>query len=151
MMQMYSRLNEKVDAWAPLIARVFIAGIFLWAGYGKLEKFSDFAAQLGTVLPLLPGTAWAALAVIFEFGGALLLLIGYKTREAAWMLIVFTLIATVIAHTSILAPAGTLFQIDWSNALKNLAVIGGLLLVGRVGSSCLSLDMKMKERMGGIM
>jgi putative oxidoreductase len=146
MMEKCKMWCDKVDMWAPVIARVFIAIVFIMAGYQKVMGFSGLASNLGTALKVLPGTAWALLAVVFELGGALLLLAGYKTRLASWMLIIFTVIATLIVHTSMLAPAGVPFQVDWVSALKNLAIIGGLLLVAKHGADKMSMDNKMMNR-----
>ena len=110
----------------------------------KIKSFAPFAGSLGNILPVLPSMAWGGLAVLFEVGGALLILVGYKTRIGAWMLIVLTIIATIIGHTTVFAPTGTPFQVDWVGALKNLAIIGGLLLVAKHGNNYMSLAQKMR-------
>lgn len=143
--------SNKVDMWAPVIARVFIAIVFLFAGWQKIAGFSQLSANLGTALHVLPGMVWAGLAVIFEVGGALSILVGYKTRIGAWMLVIFTVIATVLVHTSVLAPAGVPFQVDWVSVLKNLAIVGGILLVAKHGSEMMSMDRKMANNMGNTM
>ncbi len=65
----------------------------------------------------------AGLAVLFKLGGGLALLVGWKAREAAWALIAFTLAAILMAHMN------WADQNQMTQALKNLSIIGGLLMV----------------------
>jgi len=57
--------------------------------------------------------------LIVKIGGGTALALGIHTREAAWALIFFTAAATAVAHLG----EGQMVQ-----ALKNLAIIGGLLV-----------------------
>lgn len=109
-------------SWYKLIGRVLLGLVFLLAGWMKLTGFSALVSQLaqtGFPLPVLS----AVLAVIFEFGGALMLITGFHARIAAWMLIVFTAISTVVYHD----PMSN--QIQMMMFMKNIAIIGGLLYV----------------------
>ena len=134
---------DKTDRWAPFLARFFISIVFLYAAYSKLSSFS-FVTQSLSQLPIFPGLVWALLAIIFELGGAVMLLVGYKTNIASWMLIVFTIMATAIGH---IAWATSPIQFQWVEILKNLAIVGGLLLTAKHGSELYSLDKKMVNGM----
>lgn len=68
------------------------------------------------------------IAVVLKLGGGLLLLVNYKTSYAAWMLIVFTVLATLMYHTN---WSGADAQVQITQFLKNLAIIGGLLLYAK--------------------
>lgn len=118
--------------WYKLIGRILIAAVFLLAGFGKLTGFAgaeQMIAQGGFPMPAL----FTVLAIIFEFGGAILLITGFHARTAAWMLIVFTAIATLVYHN----PAGG--QMAALMFEKNLAIIGGLLYVAVAGAGKYSL------------
>src|SRR5258708_23862906 len=68
------------------------------------------------------------LAIIIEIGGGLLLGFGWKTRWAAWLVALFTLIAALAAHRFWeVDPAQYANQMN--HFLKNMAIIGGLIFV----------------------
>jgi putative oxidoreductase len=138
-MQALKNFSNKADNLAPVLARVLISLVFIYAAWFKLANFAVFTQQLGT-LPIFSGLIWVLLALAFELGGAVLLLVGYKTRQAAWALIIFTIMATIIGHAN-----WTTMQFDWLGILKNLTIIGGLLLAAKHGSEVYSLDKKMSQ------
>ncbi|MEN9551846.1 MAG: hypothetical protein RI935_223 [Candidatus Parcubacteria bacterium] len=110
-----------------LIARSFIALLFVFAGIGKAMDFDVFANSLGQMNLPVPMLA-ALIVVIIEIPVALAFAYGYKVKETGYALITFTVLATLIAHR------------DFSNqmnvimALKNLAVVGGIMAA--VACSC---------------
>lgn len=67
-------------------------------------------------------------AIVLKLGGSLMLILNYKTSYAAWMLIIFTVLATLMYHTN---WSGADAQMQITNFLKNLAIIGGLLLYAK--------------------
>ena len=113
--------------------RVFLGILFLLAGWMKLTGFAG-APQMIAAAGFPAPAFFAVLAIIFEFGGGLLLVTGFHARMAAWMLIVFTAIATVAYHNPF---AGD--QMAMIMFLKNLAIIGGLLYVTVCGAGAWSL------------
>jgi putative oxidoreductase len=121
-----------------LLARAFIAALFLVAGIRKLLTYAatvGYMAKLGFPAP----EACAAIAIVIEIGAGLMLVAGWRTRWAAWALIIFVAVATAMAHRFWQFDAAQ--QINQMNHfLKNLAVIGGLLFVASFGPGRLSLD-----------
>ena len=80
-----------------LAGRILIGAIFLNAGVRKLLGFAGtvgYFTKLGFPAP----EVFAVLAIIIEIGGAILLIIGWKTRWVAWLLSLFVLIAAFAAH-----------------------------------------------------
>jgi putative oxidoreductase len=122
----------------PLIARILIAPLFLVAGYNKLMAVAGTAgyfAKLGFPMPEI--MVWVAIAI--EIGGGLLLLIGWKTRWVAWLLIAFVAIATFMAHRFWAVDAAQ-YANQLNAFLKNIAVIGGLLMFVAHGPGSASVD-----------
>lgn len=105
---------------ATLIARLFLAALFLLAGLGKITGYEATQAYMesggvpGILLPLV---------ILLEVGGGLLLAIGYQARLVALLLAGFSVLAAILYH----ADFGN--QIQMAMFLKNLAVAGGLLLI----------------------
>lgn len=111
------------------LPRILLALVFVFGGFGFLTNFAATVAYVQSGLdPLglgsLAATATAA-AIVLKLGGGIMLLLNYQTRLAASMLIVFTVAATLLYHTDWSGPQGAMQQTQF---LKNLAIIGGLLL-----------------------
>jgi putative oxidoreductase len=122
----------------PLVGRILLAAIFLVAGYGKLMAFagtSGYFAKLG----FPAADAMTVIAILVELGGALLLIAGWRTRWAAWALILFVAIATFAAHRFWEFDAAQ-YRNQMNHFLKNLALIGGLLFVVAFGPGRMAVD-----------
>jgi putative oxidoreductase len=121
-----------------LIGRIFLSAIFLVAGVRKLlgvAATTAYFTKLGFPAPEI--VTW--IAIIIELGAGLMLLFGWRTRIAAWALVVFVVIATAMAHRFWeFEPAQMQNQVN--HFLKNLALIGGMLYVIAFGPGRLSLD-----------
>jgi putative oxidoreductase len=117
----------------PLLGRVLIGLPFLMSGLGKLGAYAATTAYIGSVgLPLAP-LGWA-IAVAFEVGGGLLLVFGFRAREVAIGLSVFTLATAVFFHRNFAD------QNQMIHFLKNIMIIGGLLQIAHFGAGRHSLD-----------
>ena len=124
--------------YGPVAGRILIAIIFIFAGFGKITGFGGTAGYIASKgLPL--ASVLAAGAIIVEFGGGILLAIGYKTRLAAAAIALFTLAAAVIFHNFWGVPADQV-QNQMIHFLKNIAITGGLLQVVAFGAGSFSLD-----------
>lgn len=123
----------------PLIARILLAAIFFRSGLGKLlDPAGTQQFMAGAGIPLTP--LFLAGAIVSELGGALSVLLGYKARWGAIALIIFLIPATLIFHTNFADS----MQIN--QFLKNLAIIGGLLMVTYSGPGPISLDERASSR-----
>lgn len=133
---------ELIKHYGPLAGRVLMALIFLMSGYGKLTDFSGTVGFMaGKGMPM--AEFLAAGAMVFELGGALMLVLGWKMRWGALMLILFTIPATIIFHNFWAADAAE-YQGQLINFMKNLAMVGGLIYMMAFGAGPLSID-KMKD------
>jgi putative oxidoreductase len=118
--------------YLPLIARTFLSLIFLYAGIKHILDFASTQAMMSKLgIPaaglLLVGT------IVFQLLGGLSLVLGYKAKWGAILLILFLIPATLVFHS----PFNPDEQI---NFLKNLALIGALLMVFERGAGPVSLD-----------
>jgi putative oxidoreductase len=114
-----------------LVARAFMAYIFIVEGYGKIFNFSEVAGYMqghGVPTPLLP------LVILTEFGGGLLILCGLLTRPAAVALAGFAVLTALIFHNDAADPEQTI------NFQKNFAIAGGFLVLAAFGPGAWSFD-----------
>lgn len=118
---------KALSSFVLFIARVCIAAIFLSGAYSKVMAYDEtvqFMASKGfTAVPLfLFGAAFV------EFIGALSLILGYKTRFGATLLLLFLIPTTLIFHDFWNAE-GAVRALQQIEFFKNLAIFGGLLYV----------------------
>ena len=124
--------------WAGIIGRIGLAWLFLWSGYGM---FAHTASQVALMqaygMPAANILIWPT-ALVEVFAGAMLV-VGWRARWPALALIVFTVATTFIFHAYWSVPADQVMnqQIEF---IKNLAIVGGLLLVLAHGSGRYALD-----------
>ena len=121
-----------------LIGRILLAYLFIPAGIGKLG--AGFAGTVGYIaskgLPMPEVLAAAAIAV--EIGAGIALLIGFKTRWAALVLALFTLMAGLFFHNYWGVPADQV-MVQKLMFNKNLGIVGGLLAIAAFGAGAVSL------------
>ncbi|MCD8517200.1 MAG: DoxX family protein [Burkholderiaceae bacterium] len=123
-----------------LIGRLALAALFLPAGLSKISGFSGTVGYIESVgLPL--ATVGAIIAIVVEIAGGAALIAGFFTRTAAIVLAVFTLLASVFFHAYWAVPADQAFM-QQLLFYKNIAVVGGLLILAAHGAGQLSLDQK---------
>src|SRR5262245_5686217 len=83
---------------AALVGRLLLAAIFLHEAYAKLTAYSAavaYSEAFGVPGQLLP------LAIAVEFGGGLLIAIGYQTRAAALVLAAFCVATALLFHVKL--------------------------------------------------
>lgn len=121
-----------------LLGRVLIAAVFAYFGYLKLSNFHGtvgYFAKWGFPLPEVS----AVLSIAFELGGGLLLILGWKTRWVALALVLYTAIATAVAHRYWTYPSDQAFN-QMSLFFKNLSLIGALIYLATFGPGPASVD-----------
>lgn len=123
---------------AALVGRILLAALFVPAGFGKLMGFAGTVGYIASVGLPLPQVA-AVVAILVELGLGLALLVGFKTRWAAIGIALFTLVATFSFHNYWAMAADKAF-VNQLMFFKNIAVVGGLLVVWAFGPGRLSID-----------
>ncbi|WP_417346781.1 DoxX family protein [Ferrimonas sp.] len=99
--QSFFRATQSVEGLAPLALRLYLAPVFIQAGYNKLSHFEDTAAWFGNPdwgLGLPFPEVMAALAAGTEFLGGILLIVGLFTRLISIPLMVTMLVAAFAVH-----------------------------------------------------
>lgn len=118
-------------SWTPTAARIFLALLFVVGGFGKLMAFDSTVGYIGSLTNESVAPVLTILAIVFELGGGLMLLANWKTSLGIDMLIAFTVVATILGHTTFTGDKMA-DQMQYTAILKNLAIVGGLLLMARL-------------------
>ncbi|NKI71141.1 DoxX family membrane protein [Collimonas pratensis] len=109
------------------VGRILLASLFVISGTLKIVDFSGVAGYMDRI-----GVPFATLAVLaailFELGGGLAILSGWRVRPVTVAVAVFTAIATLTAHRFWQADPAAM-QNQLNHFLKNIAIIGALLML----------------------
>ncbi|MGN3974882.1 DoxX family protein [Tsuneonella sp. SYSU-LHT278] len=128
-----------MSAIAAFVGRLLLALLFVLAGIPKIIDPSGPAAMLQSAnLP-------ASLAMptgVFEVVAGLLLALGFMTRLVSILLFGFTLLTVFFFHNQFGDP------MQAAQALKNVAIAGGLLMVFAYGHMYWGYDRMRAQRKG---
>lgn len=123
-----------------VVGRIFLVAIFFLSAVGnkipKFEGVSTYMAGAGVPAPkiMLVG------AIVFLIVGSLSILIGYKARFGALLLFVFLALATYFFHNFWAISDATAAQAQQIQFLKNLGLMGAMLMIMANGAGVASLD-----------
>ena len=120
--------------------RILLAALFIPAGISKISGFAGTAGYIASKGLPLPEVG-VVIAIAVEVLAGLALLFGFGTRFAALALALFTLAATFIFHNYWTMPADQAMM-QQLMFMKNIAVVGGLLVLAAHGAGRFSVDAK---------
>jgi len=118
------------------VGRACFSAIFISAAPSHFTRPAiEYAAAQGVPLPALLVPAAGALAC----AGGLSVLLGYRARVGAWMLVAFLVPVTLFMHNFWAVADPQLAGIQKAMFLKNVSMLGGALLIAYFGSGPSSL------------
>ena len=131
-------MNNSLTNSAALAGRTLLALIFIVSGFGKITGFSGTAAFMASKgMPMTEVLLVGAIAV--EFLGGLMLVAGFKARWAAAAIFLFIIPTTIVFHNP-MGLSGQEAQAQMINLMKNVAIMGGMLMVMAFGPGAWSVD-----------
>lgn len=124
------------------VGRIFMSVVFVIAGYGKLTNIEGTASYIGTKIPAIPQLEqalgmdspmiYAYASGVVELLGGILLIVGLFTRTAAVALVIYCALIILYFHHFWDVDVAQ-FGPQRTQALKNLAIMGGLLMLALYG------------------
>ncbi|MBN2081358.1 DoxX family protein [bacterium] len=144
----HDKLAKLILRYGTLAGRIFLALIFLGAAFNKITNFAGVRGYMQSAMGGLSEGVLSFLlagAIAFLVVGGLSVLLGCQVRTGALLLFVFLVIVTPIFHPFWAVPAEQ-FQMQMVNFQKNLAIMGGLMLVMAFGAGPLSVDAWLQTR-----
>lgn len=123
--------NPAIQNLALLAARVMLSVMYIIAGYNKIggfagtQKYMESQGVPGALLPVV---------IAAELGFGLMVLFGFKTRLASFMLAGFTVLAALLFHFKLSD------QVQYLMFMKNIAISGGFLALMVAGAGSYSVD-----------
>jgi putative oxidoreductase len=141
-------MTGKVD-YANAFARIMLAAVFIYFGITQFMEIASYATRPAVLKfvamtgQIVTPTALAYIVAAIDLFGGLILLAGFLTRAAGVVLFVFVLLTLYFAH-DFWNMEGSARALNQAHFLKNLAVMGGLLLLIAYGPGRCSIDGRRK-------
>ncbi|HVV88020.1 MAG TPA: DoxX family protein [Kofleriaceae bacterium] len=134
-------VRHAVRPTTALIGRLLMSSIFLVSGFHKLVDPSGTIAAMSSQGVPAPGVLlW--IAAFAELAGGVALLTGFLTRLGALGLFLYLIPTTLVFHR-FWDASGPMAMLQQANFLKNLTIMGGLLMLVAHGPGRYSLDHKL--------
>ena len=119
------------------IGRVLLSALFLIEGFGKISMQEDVIMYMEDYgVPEILFVPATVLEILFP----LMIIVGYKTKLAAFVMALFTFTVAIIFHTDFSEGMQLIFF------LKDLAIAGGFIILFVYGSNKISLDYFLKSK-----
>jgi putative oxidoreductase len=125
------------------VGRLLFSFIFILAALGHFtHQEIVYAAAQGVPLAsiVVPMSGLVALA------GGLSILLGYRVRIGAWLIVLFLVPVTLMMHNFWAIKDPMMAQMQMAMFLKNLSMLGGALLISQFGAGPLSLDARRNSK-----
>ena len=135
-----SKNAEATSLWQGAVAvlgRFLFALIFLMAGANHFNKQSiGYGASQGVPL----ASAAVPLAGVLAIAGGLSILLGYRAKLGAWLIVLFLVPVTFLMHKFWTVQDQMMAQVQMIMFMKNISMLGGALLISHFGAGPFSLD-----------
>ena len=119
-----------------VLGRIFLSTLFLIEG---INKIFNYARTIQYMESFSVPEYLAIPAIILEILFPLLLIIGYQTKIAAFVMAIFTIAVATIFHTNFDD------HMQFITFFKDIAIAGGFIIIFVNGSGRFSLDYKLKS------
>ena len=125
-----------------VLGRVMLATIFLMSAVGnKIPNFNDVAGYMASEGVPAPKVMLSG-AIVFLLAGSLSLIVGFKARIGATLLLIFLLLATYFFHDFWTVEDAMQKQNEMIQFMKNMALMGAMLMIMANGAGPMSIDSK---------
>jgi putative oxidoreductase len=120
-----------------VLGRFLFALIFLMAGANHFNKQTiGYAASQGVPL----ASILVPLSGVIAIAGGLSILLGYRAKLGAWLLVLFLIPVSLMMHKFWTVQDPMLAQLQMILFMKNVSMLGGALLISQFGAGPFSLD-----------
>jgi len=120
-----------------VLGRFFFALIFLFAAPNHFTRQTiAFSASQGVPLACIA----VPLSGVVAIAGGLSILLGYRAKLGAWLIVLFLIPVTLMLHKFWTVQDPMMAQIQMILFMKNVSMLGGALLISQFGAGPFSLD-----------
>lgn len=135
-----SKNPEATNVWQSVVVvlgRLLFAAIFVMGGASLFSKQTvGYAASQGVPLAAIA----VPLSGVLAISGGLSILLGYRAKLGAWLIVLFLIPVTLMMHKFWTVTDPMMAQIQMVMFMKNVSMLGGALLISHFGAGPFSLD-----------
>jgi putative oxidoreductase len=131
-------MSNSSNTAVPLIGRALLSILFLVSFFLKVTGYSQMVGY-ATAKGMPMAGVGVAIAAVLELVGGIAILTGFQTRIVAWIMFLYIIPTTYFFH-NFWMMTGMERQDNMAHFLKNLAIMGGLLILAANGPGAYSLD-----------
>jgi len=122
-----------------LLGRILFSLIFLFSGFAHFMPATiAYSASQGVPMASVLVPLSGVIAII----GALCIILGFKAKFGAFMILLFLIPVTFMMHRFWTVTDPMMRQMQMSMFMKNISMMGGALIIAYFGSGPLSIDRK---------
>jgi putative oxidoreductase len=126
---------------------IALLGRFLFALIFLMSAPMHFSRQI-TAYAAAQGVPLASIAVplsgVIALAGGLSILLGYRVKIGAWLIVLFLAAVTPMMHNFWTVADPMMHQMQFIMFMKNLSMLGGALFISQTGAGPWSLDARRK-------
>jgi len=135
-----SKNVEATNFWqgaVVVLGRFFFALIFLFAAPNHFTR-QTIASSASQGVPL--ASIAVPLSGVLAIAGGLSILLGYRARLGAWLIVLFLIPVSLLLHKFWTVQDPMMAQMQMILFMKNVSMLGGALLISHFGAGPFSLD-----------
>jgi putative oxidoreductase len=123
--------------WFLLLGRLLFSLIFIQSVANHFSPDTmQYAANAGVPFPRVLVPASGIMAAL----GGLSIVLGWKARWGAWLIVLFLVPVTLAMHHFWNIPDPMMHQMQQAMFMKNVSMLGGALIIAYFGAGPLSID-----------
>ena len=124
-----------------MLGRILFSLIFLGTIMSHFTNGAALYAQAkGVPIPFI----LVPLSGLIAIAGGLSIAFGYKAKTGAWLIVIFLIPVTLMMHAFWKETDAMQTQIQMTNFMKNISMLGAAFLIAYFGAGPLSFDNKSK-------
>ncbi len=128
-----------------LIGRILFSLQFLTV---VMSHFSSMGIQYATSAGVPIASVLVPLSGVIALLGAISIIIGYKAKIGAWLIVIFLVPVTFMMHKFWTVSDQMASMMQMVMFTKNISMLGGALIIAYFGSGPLSIDYKAQTTSG---
>jgi putative oxidoreductase len=133
--------EDRTMNYLVLLGRVLYVAIFIMAAPGHFAAGTiGYAASKGVPMASIAVPLFGMIAL----AGGLSILLGYRAKLGAWLIVLFLVPVTLMMHNFWTMTDPNAAQMQQIMFMKNVSMLGAALMIAHFGSGPLSLDGRMK-------
>jgi len=136
-------ISDRAETTGFSQGAVVVLGRFLFVLIFLMSGPFHFSRQ-EVAYAVAQGVPWASILVPFSgvlaFAGGLSILLGYRAKLGAWLLVLFLVPVTLMMHKFWAVQDPMMAQMHMAMFMKNVAMLGSALLISQFGAGPFSLD-----------